>query len=247
MTLPFRRVLELGPTAQPTVAGLYAWAVTVAPVGFGAHPRGAGGTAAALFAVLALLALASGAASDVVLRRRGKTASLERWRTLSLFSFAAASLVTWICDTDALAPVRLSAARGVAGMLGWALFAFAFAAPVVEPVESPARVTAGARARGQVERGDALFVAITAALVAGLQLLGWSVQSPERAILVRVTTVGAGIVLFGAMGAFLATRHGRVRDLARGRARTSRTPLPYGWLLALVLLLTAGVFYVLTK
>ena len=152
-----RRVLELGPTAQPTVAGFYAWAVTVAPVAFGGRgPRGAGGAAAIVFAMLALLALVLGAAADVLLRQRGRTQSLERWRTLSLFSFTVASLVTWICDTDALSPVRLSAARGVAGMLGWALFAFAFAAPVVEPVAEPARVVAGARARGTVERGDAI-------------------------------------------------------------------------------------------
>lgn len=249
MSAPLRRALELGPIAQPTVAGLFAWAVTVAPAGFAPHPpRGPGNVAAACSAGVAVVALLAGAVADTAVRRRGGAAhAVDRLRTLTFFSFVGASLVTWICATDALAPARLGAARGVAGMVGWALYAFAFAAPVVEPVPTPARLAAGVRSRGRVERGDAVFVALTVAAVFLLQLVGWGVEAPERAILVRVTTLGAGTLLLGAMGVFLSTRHGRSESVgARPRARR-RAPLPVGWGLALLVLVLAGVFYALTS
>ncbi|HEY1956486.1 MAG TPA: hypothetical protein VGH28_12765 [Polyangiaceae bacterium] len=249
-----RKVFELGPTAQPIVAGVYAWAVTVAPVGFEKHgPRGLHDWPAVSFATLALLALASGAAVEIVSRRAPGVlpGSRETWRTLALLAFVGASLVTWICDTDALSPARMSAARGIAGMLGWGLFAFAFAAPVVEPVGAGvagARVVAGARARGRVERGDAVFVAIACAAVLALQLVGWNVQAPERAILVRLTTLFAGIVILGGVGLFLSSRHGALKERpARARVRAARTPLPLGWVIALLLLLVAGLMYALTS
>ncbi len=246
-----RKLIELGPTAQPIVAGVYAWAVTVAPVGYAKHgPRGAHEWPAAVFATLALGALGAAIAAEIKLRERPDAArARDLWRTILLLAFAGASLVTWICDTDALSPVRLSAARGIAGMLGWGLFAFSFAAPVVEPVAaSPARVTAGARARGRVARGDAIFVAIACAAVLALQLVGWNVQAPERAILVRLTTLGAGILVLGAVGTYLSTRHGALKDASpRARARAPRPPLPLGWVFALLVLLVAGLFYALTS
>ncbi len=249
MTSSLRRVFELGPTGQPVVAGVYAWAVTVAPVGFGKHgPQGAQNWAATIFATLAFVALVRGAVSEALQKEDLK--AVERTRTLTLFSFAAASLVTWICDDDALSPVGLSAVRGVAGMIGWALFAYACAAPVVEPVPIPARVEAGARARGRIEKGDAWFVGIAVLLALGLQVFGWTVDVPERAMLVRVTTLGAGVLLLGGVGSFVSTRHGARPPPAPLRARMrliARLPLPLGWVVALVLLLAAGLLYVLTS
>ncbi len=245
---PLRKVLELGPTSQPIVAGVYAWAVTVAPIGFGRHEVHRNWPAT-VFAVLALLALVRGATSEVLLRQRGaELVQLEQSRTLTLFSFAAMSLITWILDPDALSPVHLSAARGVAGMLGWALFAYACAAPVVEPVPEPARIEAGVRARGRVERYDAIFVGVACVLALGLQLVGWNVQSPERAILVRVTTLGAGILLLGGIGNFVVARHGAQKEQnPRARIKPSRAPLPLGWVVALAVLVAAGVLYALTE
>lgn len=245
-----RKALELGPTAQTIVAGVYAWAVTVAPVGYGKHgPHATQNWVATLFATLAFLALVRGIVTDVLVRGKpGNEKTLESSRTLTLFSFATMSLVTWVVDTDALSPVRLSAARGVAGMLGWALFAYACSAPVVEPVLEPARVEAGMRARGRVERGDAIFVGVVAALVLGLQLIGWNVQSPERGLLVRVVTLGAGILALGGIGTFVAGRHGTKTDPnPRARQRSSRPALPLGWVVALVLLVAGGIFYALTQ
>ena len=245
-----RKALELGPTSQTIVAGIYAWAVTVAPVGFGKHgPHNTQNWVGTVFATLAFLALVRGVVTDVLVRGKpGSEKLLESSRTLTLFSFATLSLVTWIVDTDALSPVRLSAARGVAGMLGWALFAYACSAPVVEPVAEPARVEAGMRARGRVERGDAIFVGVAAALALGLQLVGWNVPTPERGLLVRIVTLGAGILVLGGVGTFVAGRHGAKTDPnPRVRQRSSRAPLPLGWVVALVLLLTGGIFYALTQ
>ena len=248
MQQPLRKVLELGPTSQPIVAGVYAWAVTVAPIGFGHHEVHRNWPAT-VFAMLAFVALVRGVVSESLLRRRSAPPTeLEQSRTLTLFSFAAMSVITWILDTDALSPVHLSAARGVAGMLGWALFAYASSAPVVEPVAEPARIEVGVRARGRVERGDALFVGVVCALALGLQLIGWNVQSPERAILVRVTTLGAGILLLGGIGNFVAARHGAQKEPnPRARIKPSRAPLPLGWVVALALLAAAGILYVLTE
>jgi len=246
---PLRRVLELGPTSQPIVAGLYAWAVTVAPVGFGRHGIHRNWPAT-IFTTFAFLALVRGVVSEALLRSDAAayaSAKLEQSRTITLFSFATMSLITWILDTDALSPVHLSAARGVAGMLGWALFAYACAAPVVEPVTEPARVEAGVRARGHIERGDAIFVAVVCALALSLQLIGWNVQSPERAMLVRVTTIGAAILLLGGIGTFIGARHGAQKEPnLRQRIKPSRAPLPLGWVVALLLLVVGGILYVLT-
>ncbi len=252
---PLRKILELGPTAQPVVAGVYAWAVTVAPVGYGKHGSlGTQNWAATVFASLAFVALVRGAVREALLQQDPNARSaMERSRTLTLFSFSAASLVTWICDDDALSTVRLSAARGVAGMVGWALFAYACAAPVVELVPEPARVEAGARARGRIEKGDAVFVGIAFVLAFGLQLLGWSVDVPERAMLVRLTTLGAGVLILGGIGSFVSARHGARLEpspqavVGRARVRMARPALPLGWVVALVMLLAAGIFYVLTE
>lgn len=250
MTSSVRKVLELGPTAQPVVAGLYAWAVTVAPVGYGRHgPAGTQNWPATIFATLAFAALVRGAIADVRLQRPDVGAR-ERSRTATLLSFSAASLVTWICNDEALSPLHLSAARGVAGMVGWALLAYACAAPVVELPPEPARVEAGAQARGRIEKGDAIFVAAAVAVALALQVFGWSVEVPERAMLVRATTLGAGVLVLGAVGAFVATRHRARREPQPLHARVrlpAQKPLPVGWVVALVLLLAAGALYVTTK
>lgn len=248
MQQPLRKALELGPTSQPIVAGVYAWAVTVAPVGLGRHGIHQNWPAT-VFTLLAFVALVRGVVSEAFLRHdAAPPEKLEQSRTLTLFSFATMSLITWILDTEALSPVHLSAARGVAGMLGWGLFAYACAAPVVEPVAEPARIETGVRARGRVERGDAIFVGAVCVLALVLQLIGWNVQSPERAILVRVTTLGAGILLLGGIGTFVAARHGTQKEAhPRAKIKPSRAPLPLGWVVALLLLVAAGILYVLTE
>ncbi|HSQ67414.1 MAG TPA: hypothetical protein VLM85_29570 [Polyangiaceae bacterium] len=248
---PLSRMLDAGPAAQPLVAGLLAWIVTVAPVGYAKHaPWGA-----ALFASLALLALGRGAVAEWLLRRTAApaphaAASVDRNRIVTLVTFALASTVTWLCDTDALTPIRFSAARGVAGVLGWLLFAFACSAPAVEGprpgVAGAVRVEVGPRARGRVARGDAIFVGVATLLAALLQVIGWTVASPERAVLVRLVTVTSAVVLLGAASVLLSARHGaREASPDPKRRAATRRRVPLGWLVALALMLAAGVLYAL--
>lgn len=246
-----RKLLELGPATQPVVAGLYAWAVTVAPA-YGRHgPLGTQNWPASLAATLALLVLVYGLAMETVRAERPELR--QQSRTFTLAVFCAASVVTWFADQDALAPARMSAARGVAGMVGWGLFAYACAAPVVEAPDSlhPVRIEAGPQARGRVASGDAFFVLGAALLAFLLQLVGWTVEVPERAMLVRVVALTGGVVLLGLAGSFVAMRHGSSPLAAaapKGRVRVvSRPPLPFGWLIALLLLLAAGILYDLTS
>ncbi len=250
----FDRAFELGPAAQSIVAGAYAWAVTVAPVGFGRHGSSSQNWPATVTAMLALGALVRGAIAEARKKSAARADAPDRIaesRTLTLFSFSAMSLITWILDDGALSPVHLGASRGVAGMIGWALFAYACSAPVVEPVTfggPPARIEAGGRARGRVRKGDSLIVFGGVVLAGALQLIGWSVTSPERAILVRVTTLGVAVLFLGGVGAFVSSRHG-VEEPRNPRARVrskGQRPLPLGWVVAVVLLLAAGILYVLT-
>ncbi len=246
-TLP--RVIDVGPTAQPLIAGALAWIVTVAPVGYAKHaPFSAG-----LFATLALLALLRGAVTEWMQRREPTPSrGTDRNRMVTLVSFALLSTIAWLCDSDALSPIRMSAARGVAGVLGWLLFAFACAAPAVEPPGETVRVEAGPRARGRVARGDAIFVGVTALLAVLLQAVGWTVAAPERAVLVRLVTVVSAVALLGAVGVITSSRHGltplgpRGREAPadlRRRGGKSKRRVPLGSLFVLVLVLAAGVLY----
>ena len=218
------RLVELGAATQVLVPGLYAWAITVAPAGFGHGSPWYGG----FFAVVALLALPGGVALERAQRRTQAVHPAVVW------VFALASAATWASNTDALTPTRLGLARGLAGTVGWALFALACAAPPVTPA-ADARVETGLRSRGTLARGDAVFVGVAAILALGLQAIGWDVDVPERAVLVRLITLASGIALVSVAGSVALSRHGR-RGAVAGRLR-------FRWLVLLVLLLTAGVFW----
>ena len=221
---PLLRLVELGAATQVLVPGLYAWAITVAPAGFGHGSSWYGG----LFALVALLALPGGLVLERVQQRTHAVHPVVVW------VFALASAATWASNTDALTPTRLGLARGLAGTVGWALFALACAAPPVAPA-ADARVETGLRARGTLARGDAGFVGAGALLALALQGIGWDVDVPERATLVRLVTLACGIALVSAASAVALARHGRRASVA-GRLR-------FRWLVLLALLLAAGVFW----
>lgn len=221
---PLVRLVELGAATQVLVPGLYAWAITVAPAGFGHGAPWYGG----LFAILALLALPGGLAVE---RLQGRT---EAVHPAVVWVFALASGATWASNIDALTPTRLGLARGLAGTIGWGLFALACAAPPVVPV-GDARVETGFKSRGTLARGDAIFVGAGALLALALQGIGWEVGVPERAILVRLVTLACGIAIVSVASAVALARHGR-RGAVAGRLR-------FRWLVLLAVLLTAGVLW----
>lgn len=216
-----RATLELGPAMQAAVPGMYAWAVTVAPAAFGHGARW-------YSVVCALVALAALAAGFVLERPRTPAPSepspagapppepmpRRAVHPVVPWTFVLACAGAWAGSPDALTTTRLGSIRGIAGAIGWALFALACAAPpvVTSDLERDARTEAGPKARHVLARGDAIYVGVGALLAFGLQLIGWDVVVPERAILVRLVTLGAGIAVVSVTSTVALARHGKRRS-----------------------------------
>jgi hypothetical protein len=186
-------------------------------------------------AVAALLALAGGIAGERVWGGRA--------RALSLWGFVLASALVWSAARVALAPLRIDAPRGVAGMLGWALFALASAAPALQGRREEERLVdeEPLAPRKGLARGDAVYVVGGALLAAALQVVGWRVATPERALLVRFVALAAGIAVVGAVTDVALARH--VPRVQRSRARRLRRAMVA--LVVLALLGLTGVIFAL--
>ena len=228
------RLAAAGAAAQTMVPGLYAWGVTVAPA---AWARGSSVLAKAV-ALGALVALGCG----VIGERR-----LGAWvRIASLWGFVLASAVVWSICPAGLGPAHVDGARGLAGMLGWALFAFASAAPALRveaPEEGPegvaapaARIPPGTLARREAG-GDGAYVAAGAATAAALQTVGWRVAGAERALLVRFVALAAALAIIGAATEIALARRAP-RAISSPARRISRASAA---LVALALLGVAGL------
>lgn len=222
---PRRRLFELvagfGAAAQAAVLGLYAWGVTVAP---SAWSRDAPllAKAAACVGVLALVT------APLVESRRGPSASepnARAWggpewaRAWSVWGLVLSSATVWVMVPASVSPARLDGVRGALGMVGWALFAFASAGPVLrsEPGAEGAKVTRSSlEPRSALPRGDGIYIGVGVVLALSMQTIGWAVSVPERAVLVRLVTVVCGIAVLGAMTSVSLQRHrARVRAPAR--------------------------------
>jgi hypothetical protein len=228
-----QRVSSLGASAQASVPGLYAWGVTVAPA---AWARG-GSAVSKVAAVVAVLALVGGVVGERLLGGRG--------RVLSLWAFVLSSALAWSAAPAALGPLRIDAPRGIAGMLGWALFAFASAAPALQGAgdDVAGRLVDDALLppRRGLSRGDATYVAMGAIIAAVLQLVGWRVPTPERALLVRFVALAAGLAVIGAATDVALARHSP--RAARSRARRLRRAMAA--LVVLALLGFTGILFAL--
>ncbi len=183
---------------QAVAPGLYAWGVTVAPAAFA---RGAPGVARAA-AVAAVLALVAG----VVAERRRAT----RLRLMSLWGFVLACALTWSASPGAMASQRVDTLRGLAGMLGWALFALASAAPALADRRAPGQLEPGSAPlapRRRLRRGDLIYISMGVAAAVGLQLVGWDVAGPERALFLRCVALAASLAAIGASVDVSLARH----------------------------------------
>jgi hypothetical protein len=251
------RIASVGASAQAAIPGLYAWAVTVAPA---AWARGAP-RIAQVAAALGLLALVSAPLVEVVSPAGEGTpgsaptdgtpaqravAAVRRarrptWaRILSVWGFVLASCVVWAAAPAALSSTRFDGVRGALGMIGWALFAFASAGPVLRRDPALAgRAVAGAslEPRSALPRGDGAYVVVGVTLALVMQGIGWDVVAPERAVLVRLVTVVCGAAVIGGATGLALARHAR-RARASRRARTRRA-LP--WIAMLVLFAASGL------
>ena len=228
----FQRLSAMGAAAQASVPGLYAWGVTVAPV---AWSRGAS-SLSRMAAVVALAALVGGVVAE---RRWGQTARIG-----AVWGFVLACALAWSAAPSALAPLRIDAPRGLAGMLGWALFALASAAPALQARQGATRLVLDEpelSPRRGLRRGDAAYVACGALAAAALQLLGWRVATPERALLVRLVALAAGLALIGAAVDVALARHApRVALSSQRRLRRTMTT----FVVLAVLGLTGALFVV---
>jgi hypothetical protein len=225
------RLADLGSAAQASIPGAYAWAVTVAPV---AWSRGAP-LAAKVFAASGVCALAAA----LVLEHR-RPLDAPRARAVAVWGLSLSSAFTWLLVPAALSTLKLDVGRGFAGMLGWALFAFACAAPPVrrDPA-ADARVVEGPplRPRTKLARGDLAIMSLGAVMAIALQLVGWRSGPPERAILVRLVGLACGIAVIGASTSVALARHARrARPSHRERLRRA-----FPWLALLAVLLLMGV------
>jgi hypothetical protein len=226
-------MIDLGAAAQACIPGLYAWAVTVAPV--------AGGRGAPLLSKgTALLGLASLAAAVVLEHRRPGDA--PRARAVAVWGLASSSALTWTLEPSAMSLLRVDAARGFAGMLGWGVFAFACAAPPVrrDPAND-ARVVEGPplRPRTRLAQGDVAIISLGAAIACALQVVGWRSGPPERAVLVRLVALACGLATLGAATSVALSRH--VRRVPASRRERIRRTIP--WVTSLSLLVVTRLAF----
>ncbi|MGO9835072.1 MAG: hypothetical protein ACLP1X_12730 [Polyangiaceae bacterium] len=221
----------MGSVAQASVPGAYAWAATVAPAAW-AHGSG---TLAKVAALLALIALAAGWAAE---RRWG-----GRFRLATLWGFVLASALTWSAAPMALAPLRFDAVHGLAGMLGWALFALALAAPSLDPVSQSSLMLDAEPlvARRRLATRDTPYLVGAAAIAVSMQLVGWRVAGAERALLVRFVAVAAGLAVIDAAVTIALARH--TRRIPRGRRIRFRAAMVPFVLLGILVL--TGLLFVL--
>jgi hypothetical protein len=182
------RSRDLGPAAQALVPGLYAWALTVAPLAWG---RGATTIArgAALLPPLGLVA------ALLLERRRPGVA-----RALSLWPLVVGAALVWLLSPPQAFTDRLDTVPTLLGMLGWALFALTAGAPMPSrDADLSQRIVAGAplQPRTVVPGGGRIWLAGGVLLAASLQVLVPENQSVERALLHRLLATLCGIGLLG--------------------------------------------------
>ena len=172
--------------------------------------------------------------AGVVLERGGSL----RGRMVSIWGMTLTSGVVWVLVPLALNPLRLDAPRGVAGMIGWALFALAAGAPALGRERSAHVVDdRPLRPRTPIRRGDVLYIACAIVAALGLQLIGWRILVPERALLLRLSTLACALALIGAATTVSLERH----VPAKRRTNQMRVRAAVVWLVFLVLLLVSGI------
>jgi hypothetical protein len=237
----------MGAAAQATIPGVYAWGVTVAPdVIFRTtwRPSTASAwwwTTASIVSKLAAVAAVAALVAGLVLERRDGWG--PRARLVSLWGFVLSCAIAWAAAPSTVLPLRIDTPRGIAGMLGWALFAFVSAAPALEGRREAERVMEEEPlpARKRLSGGDTLYVAVGALFAAALQLVGWRVAGPERALLVRFISLAAGVAIVGAATQIALARHGlRTVRSTRRRIRGAMVPI-----VAVGILLLTGLLFAL--
>lgn len=239
------KLSEIGASAQAAIPGLYAWAITVAPA---AWSRGAPLLAKAA-AALGIVALTIAPVIEGAGTGRSSAPSWGgpmRARIVSVWGFVLSSAVVWALAPSALSSASFDGVRGALGVVGWALFAFASAGPALRAdPESYGRIMAvsSLRPRSLLPRGDGTYVGIGVAVALAMQSIGWSVPTPERAVLVRLVTIACGLAVLGATTSIALARHAPRSPASR--ALRIRRALP--WIVMLALVVGSGIVVSLTR
>ena len=202
--------------------GLYAWTVTVAPVAWSRSGSAVSeGRVRRSRSSRSPLEVARGAAMDP--GARGRQLALGVRARLR-------GRVVGVAGSAPRARRASTHTQGLAGMLGWALFALAAAAPALAGARAPERLIGEPNlpARRRATRGDVVYVMGGCVLAAGLQIFGWRSSSPERALLVRLVALAVGLAVIGASVELATARHAR-RVVARPRRRPRPAPHTRSW------------------
>ena len=224
---PSRLAVELreGRTPPTLVAVLIAWALTLAPTGFG---RGASW----LTTLLSLGALGAGLGGALVARGKPRAG-----RHLGITIFALLAALTWLHDGRAIHPHRLDPIRGVFGAIAWGVFALSWserwgsgAEPVPADPEAPLLLP---RAALPVLATGIAALGVAAAL--GFLVLAFQVRDPERALVSQAVALACAVGVVTASGV-VATSRGKARTPAGRRL----TPPVVRALLLLVTTAIAG-------
>ena len=200
--------LTEGRTPPTLAAAAIAWAVTLAPVGFG---RGA----PPLASVLAVGALVAGLFGPVLARTQ-----LRAGRHVGISLFLGLATATWLAGSQAIQPSRLDPVRGVFGAVAWGVFALswsdrwgprAIAAP--HDPEAPLLL-----ARSELPVGARWLAALGVAFGLGYLVLAWQVRDPDRSLVAQAIALLCAVgVVTGA--SVVATARGKARS-AGGRRLT---------------------------
>ena len=218
-------VFQLGSTAQAAAPGLYAWFVTVLPcaVGRGTHWPSK---------VAALAAIASLASAIYLEPLHPKIA-----RAVSVWGLSISSVAVWALSSSQLAPQHFATARALTGMLGWGLFAYASAAPALGPRAGGVVEGGPLKPRTTGLKGDAYYLFGGVFVALGLQTIGWRVLAPERALLVRIAMLAAGM---GVIGAAVSLSLARRLTLRKAPIKNPLREL-LTWAIVIAALLVVGV------
>ena len=223
---PSKAQFFASPVIQASVPAGYAWATTVAPIAFG---KG-GTTLGQIFALMALTLIGLAVTLETMNARSRFALPVLVW---GMTSFS--SGVFLVATPRALA--SFDTTRGVAGVLGWLLFALASAAPALRRAPDEALAVKALSTQTPSKPAFGILLVVTLAFAIVLQGVGWTQEPLERAVLIRVASVVLSLLLLALCTKFLGVLLG-TGDSARAPSAFRTTLRVLATLLVLALIVS---------
>lgn len=181
-----------------TLAGVYAWAISVAPVLLTLPSVIArhGSDLAAIAAILCALAALPCVIIGAVLARRGSTSAVF----VGVWEFVALCGASWLLapatvDVSRIDPI----ARGALGSAGFVLYALAWG--ITRPAGPPPLREPGSReleARGAIPTGALAILSLGVVAAGAVLVLAWQVRDTVRALFAQSAAAVVAIALISA-------------------------------------------------